>query len=159
MIKKTEEQAAEIGTTGSSDQEKSWRNASEVLKTQIALLEDMRDIKRNIESFDTETLKKQAEKALETKGYKTIREAIDFARADLVAQYKNEFLIIEVKGCNDHVRSNQLVRYEDVMMTKHPLTPVKKIVLILPVYDGNNFVVWGWKQLISESEQRVGSNP
>ncbi len=158
-IKRVEEIAAEKGTVGSLNQERFWKDLSKTLKAHTALLENMRDMKCDIENFDTEMLTKQAEKTLEVKGYKTIdREAIDFGRADLVAQYENEFLIIEVKGWNDQVRSNQLVRYEDIMMTKHPLTPVKKIVLVLPVYDGNNFIVWGLKQLISESE-RVSSNP
>ena len=157
MIKKIEKRTEE-GATSSPDDERFWEDVGKILKSQIALLENMMKIKRNIKSLDTEMLTKQAEKALETKGYITIREAIDFARADLVAQHENKFLIIEVKGWNDQVRSNQLVKYEDIMVTKHPLTPVKKIVLILPVYDGNNFVVWGLRQLISESNQRVGSN-
>lgn len=158
MIKRIEKIIAEKGTTNDLNRERSWRVLSKTLKAHTAFLETMRNIKRDIESFDTETLTKQAERTLEMKGYKTIRESIDFGRADLVAEYENEFLIIEVKGWNDQVRSNQLVRYEDIMMTENPLTPVKKIVLILPVHDGNNFVVWGLKQLISESEQRVSSN-
>lgn len=146
MIKKIEE------LHGSSDQKTFWEKLSKILKTQITLLENIRNMKRDIESFDTEALTKQAERALERKGYNTIREAVDFARADLVAECESEFLIVEVKGWNDQVRSNQLIRYEDIMLTKHPLTRVKKVVLILPVYDGNNFAVWGLKQLISQSE-------
>jgi len=136
------------------DLETALRDMSEIYKAKIAFLEITRDTKRKIQGFNTETLTKLAEKALERRGYRTAREAKDFANADLLAERAEELLIIEVKGRNDQVRTNQLVNYEDRMMAQHPLKPVKKIVLVLPVLDGSNFAVWGLKQLISKEEQR-----
>jgi hypothetical protein len=153
LIKRIEKDIAGKERMSDQDLEKALKAMSEIYKAQIAFLEIARDMKRKIQGFNTETLTKLAEKALEIRGYKTAREARDFANADVLAERGEEFLIIEVKGRNDQVRTNQLVNYEDRMLTQHPLRPVKKIALVLPVLDGNNFVVWGLKQLISNDEQ------
>lgn len=137
---------------GGEDRRKFLRDVKKFWEAQIELLKAMKSVKEAFQGLDTKTLSGVVKEALDKMGYDTkFEETMDFVRADLLAEKENECLLVEVKGLNDQVRSKQLVRYEDALITQLPLS-TKKVVLVLPVFDGENFVVWGLKQLMHATE-------
>jgi len=84
-------------------------------------------------------------------GYKVNLEVdTGFIREDILAEKaeKMEQLMVEVKGLAS-VIGDELARYEDALYAYNPIYRTK-VILVLPVIDGENFEVWGIKQLKGE---------
>lgn len=146
-VREIEKWLADAELKGDEDQRKFLGNLKKLWEAQVGYLKAMKPMKKTLSSIDMNTLYAQVKETLTKMGYKTkIEETMDFVRVDLLAEKDTECLLVEVKGPNDQVRSEQLIRYEDALITERPLF-AKKVVLVLPVSDGENFVVWGQKQL------------
>jgi len=81
-------------------------------------------------------------------GYTTsIETTVDTSsRVDIIAERKLERLLVEVKG-TDNPLVDQLIRYErDIKGRIYPSN--QKVILVLPIWDGRNFEVWGINQLL-----------
>ena len=139
---------------GDENKRKFWEDLKKAYEAQVRYLKAIKPLKKTLSSIDVNTLKAQVKETLRKMGYKSpkIEKTLDFVRVDLLAEKDTECLLVEVKGPNDQVRSEQLMRYEDALITQRPLF-AKKVVLVLPVYDGENFVVWGQKQLIQHKSE------
>jgi hypothetical protein len=127
-----------------------WKWLKRVWEEHVVLLKEVKKMKRNFQIFDTDLLSGVVRKALVEMGYTpNAQVTIGGVKADFLAenQEENKRLLVEVKGLNDQVRCNQLCRYEDASIIQNPLLDTK-VILVLPVTDGENFAVWGIKQLI-----------
>lgn len=93
-----------------------------------------------------QSLTRIARKEVEARGYKAYSEyETSYGRIDIFAEKDNEQLIVEVKGTNNML-ANQLIRYERGLI-HNPLG--KKLILVLPIWDGKNVEVWGLQQLLN----------
>ena len=98
-------------------------------------------------------LQRRAIEELKKKGYEVIpppQPTMPYGIPDIIATKEKEGsvterLVIEVKGI-DNPLANKLHKYEMGEM-ETPLPLKKRIVLVLPVIDGENFEVWGLKQI------------
>ena len=106
------------------------------------------------EELHKDELRKRVIEGLKKKGFKDenidLQPSMSYGRPDIIATKEEEGLIIErlvieVKGINDTL-ADKLRRYEIGEM-ETPLPLKKKIILVLPVIDGENFEVWGLKQI------------
>ena len=148
QVREIEKLLADAELKGDEDQKKFLGTLKKLWEAQVGYLKTTKPLKKTLSSFDVNTLYAQVKETLTRMGYETkIEETMDFVRPDLLAERDTECLLVEVKGPDDQVRSEQLIRYEDALITQRPLF-TKKVVLVLPVVDGENFVVWGWKQLM-----------
>jgi hypothetical protein len=147
QVREIEKWLTDAELKGDEDQKKVWGDLKKLWEAQVGYLKTIKPLKKTLSSIDANTLCAQVKEALTRMGYKSeIEETMDFVRPDLLAERNTECLLVEVKGPDDQVRSERLIRYEDALITQRPLF-TKKVVLVLPVYDGENFVVWGLKQL------------
>ncbi|MEM3616302.1 MAG: hypothetical protein QXN95_00785 [Candidatus Bathyarchaeia archaeon] len=90
---------------------------------------------------------------LKEKGYKVFEQPWEsYGTPDIIAmkienETPTECLIVEVKGV-DNPYAEQLRRYNIGEISKiEPTIKKKKFILILPVWDGEDFEVWGIKQI------------
>ena len=96
-------------------------------------------------------------KVLEERGYRVFRQPHEpYGAPDIIAvKFENEtpteYLVVEVKGV-ENAFAEQLRRYSIGEVRKiEPITVKrKKFILVLPVWDGGDFEVWGIKQLKPE---------
>jgi hypothetical protein len=102
-------------------------------------------------------LQKLTEEALENKGYDiSPQPQMEYGIPDIIAIKKEkeivtEYLTIEIKGINDPLGQKLNRYYIGETLRVAPALVKKKFILVLPVFDGEEFDIWGLKQILSAS--------
>jgi len=148
-IKDLEEQISKAAEKGDQAMRDFLTSVSKLWRARIEEWRILGELKASLTSVDENSLRKMVKQRLESLVFKVSEEVkLDYVRADLLGEKNEEVLLIEVKGM-DNPDASQLARYEDAVITLGP-TVKGKVILVLPISDGENFEVWGLKQLMEK---------
>jgi len=147
-IKDIEERISEAAQKGDQKMKDFLETLSKIWRLRVEEWRILGKAKASLMTIDENSLKNMAKQRLERSTFKVSQEVkLGYVKADLLGEKNEEVLIIEVKGM-DNPDAKQLARYEDALITRLGPMAKGKVILVLPVLNGEDFEVWGLEQLV-----------
>jgi len=148
QIEDIEERISKAAEKGDQKMKDFLETLSKIWRLRVEEWRILGKAKASLMTIDENSLKDMVKQKLESLAFKVSEEVkLGYVKADLLGEKDDEVLLIEVKGM-DNPDAEQLARYEDALMTRLGPMAKGKVVLVLPVLNGEDFEVWGLEQLV-----------